>query len=160
MGAVDSPLPLVLSLNISTVALLKPPGPVLPSAPENCTGEVHSVLRIVSVVPSPFAVAATTHIFSPVLGVCGVLNHPVLPTCSPDSPFAAGAPVIVDTLQCAMCPSSVLPANAMIYFSSANPVDMGKALDIFASEEMQRWMFSNMAPHANFTDQGIVVFND
>ena len=65
-------MPTVLSLNISTVALLKAPGPGFPSAPENCTGEVHSVLRIVSVVPKPFAVAATTHIFSFVLGVCGV----------------------------------------------------------------------------------------
>ena len=31
-------------------------------------------------------------------------------------------------------------------FSSANPEDMGKAMDIFASDEMQRWMFANMAP--------------
>ena len=40
-------------------------------------------------------------------------------------------------------------------FSAANPIDMGKALDIFSSDEMQRWMFSNMAPHINITDQGI-----
>ena len=89
---------------------------MLPSAPENCTGEVHSVLRIVSVVPSPFAVAATTHIFSPVLGVCGVLNHPVLPTCSPDSPFAAGAPVIV--------PAPV-PDSATVIVGKEFPTDPG-----------------------------------
>ena len=71
-----------------------------------------------------------------------------------------GAPVLVASASCALCGSEALPTNAMVYFSSANPVDMGKALDIFSSDEMQRWMFSNMAPHANFTDQGIVVFND
>ena len=71
-----------------------------------------------------------------------------------------GAPVLVASAACALCGSEALPTNAMVYFSSANPVDMGKALDIFSSDEMQRWMFSNMAPHANFTDQGIVVFND
>ena len=71
-----------------------------------------------------------------------------------------GAPVLVAAAACALCGSEALPTNAMVYFSSANPVDMGKALDIFSSDEMQRWMFSNMAPHANFTDQGIVVFND
>ena len=37
---------------------------------------------------------------------------------------------------------------------------MGKALDICASEDMQRWMFANMAPHANIVDQGVVVFNN
>ena len=89
-------------------------------------------------------------------GINFVLNVPIMQEMMRE----AGAPVIVDTLQCAMCPSSVLPANAMIYFSSANPVDMGKALDIFASEEMQRWMFANMAPHANIVDQGVVVFNN
>ena len=72
----------------------------------------------------------------------------------------AGAPVIVDAMGCAMCPSSVLPANTLVYFSAANPVDMGKALDIFSSDEMQRWMFSNMGPHANFVDQGVAVFNN
>ena len=89
-------------------------------------------------------------------GINFVVNVPIMQEMMRE----AGAPVIVDTLQCAMCPSSVLPANAMIYFSSANPVDMGKALDIFASEEMQRWMFANMAPHANIVDQGVVVFNN
>ena len=71
-----------------------------------------------------------------------------------------GAPVQVASASCALCGAEVLPTNAMVYFSAANPVDMGKGLDIFASDEMQRWMFSNMAPHANFTDQGIVVFNN
>ena len=71
-----------------------------------------------------------------------------------------GAPVLVASASCALCGAEVLPTNAMVYFSAANPVDMGKGLDIFASDEMQRWMFSNMAPHANFTDQGIVVFNN
>ena len=72
----------------------------------------------------------------------------------------AGAPVLIDSMNCAMCGSNVLPANAMIYFSSANPTDMGKALDIFASEEMQRWMFANMSPHGNITDAGVVIFNN
>ena len=72
----------------------------------------------------------------------------------------AGAKVVVDSMNCAMCGSNVLPANAMIYFSSANPTDMGKALDIFASEEMQRWMFANMSPHGNITDAGVVIFNN
>ena len=71
-----------------------------------------------------------------------------------------GAPVQVASASCALCGAEVLPTNAMVYFSAANPVDMGKGLDIFASDEMQRWMFSNMEPHANFTDQGIVVFNN
>ena len=71
-----------------------------------------------------------------------------------------GAPVLVASASCALCGAEVLPTNAMVYFSAANPVDMGKGLDIFASDEMQRWMFSNMAPHANFTDQGIIVFNN
>ena len=71
-----------------------------------------------------------------------------------------GAPVQVASASCALCGAEVLPTNAMVYFSAANPVDMGKGLDIFASDEMQRWMFSNMAPHANFTDQGIIVFNN
>ena len=38
--------------------------------------------------------------------------------------------------------------------------DRGKALDIFASEEMQRWMFANMSPHGNITDAGVVIFNN
>jgi len=71
-----------------------------------------------------------------------------------------GAPVQVSSASCALCGAEVLPTNAMVYFSAANPVDMGKGLDIFASDEMQRWMFSNMGPHANFTDQGIIVFNN
>jgi len=71
-----------------------------------------------------------------------------------------GAPVQVASASCAMCGADVLPTNAMVYFSAANPVDMGKGIDIFASDEMQRWMFAHIAPHANFTDQGIVVFNN
>ena len=73
-----------------------------------------------------------------------------------------GAKVSVDSLQLVLhaVQRQVLPTNAMIYFHQQIQKDMGKALDIFSSDEMQRWMFSNMAPHANFTDQGIVVFND
>ena len=36
----------------------------------------------------------------------------------------AGAKIIVDSMNCAMCGESVLPANAMIYFAAANPQDM------------------------------------
>ena len=89
-------------------------------------------------------------------GINFILNFPMMQKMMSD----AGAPVIVDAMGCAMCPSSVLPANTLVYFSAANPVDMGKALDIFSSDEMQRWMFSNMGPHANFVDQGVAVFNN
>ena len=61
-----------------------------------------------------------------------------------------GAPVLVASAACALCGSEALPTNAMVYFSSANPVDMGKALDIFSSDDA-KMDFSNMAPHANFT---------
>ena len=35
--------------------------------------------------------------------------------------------------------------------------DMGEAMDIFSSDEMQRWIFANIAPHINITDQGVLV---
>ena len=89
-------------------------------------------------------------------GINFILNFPTMQKMMAD----AGAPVLIDSMNCAMCGSNVLPANAMIYFSSANPTDMGKALDIFASEEMQRWMFANMSPHGNITDAGVVIFNN
>ncbi len=72
----------------------------------------------------------------------------------------AGAPVQVSAMFCSLCGAEALPANAMVYFSSANPVDMGKALDIYGSDEMQLWVYRNMAPHANITDQGVIVFNN
>ena len=34
---------------------------------------------------------------------------------------SAGAPVLVDSMNCATCGEDVLPTNAMIYFSAANP---------------------------------------
>tara|TARA_B100001027_G_scaffold33837_1_gene20622 strand:+ start:286 stop:987 length:702 start_codon:yes stop_codon:yes gene_type:complete len=89
-------------------------------------------------------------------GINFLLNFPMMQKMMSD----AGAPVVVDAMTCAMCPAGVLPANSMIYFSSANPADMGKALDIFASEEMQRWMFANMGPHMSIVDQGVVVFQN
>ena len=52
----------------------------------------------------------------------------------------------------------VLPTNAMIYFAAANMKDMGEAMDIFASSDMQRWVFANIAPHINITDAGILAF--
>ena len=69
----------------------------------------------------------------------------------------AGAKIIVDSMNCAMCGESVLPANAMIYFAAANPQDMGEAMDIFSSNKMQRWIYSNLAPHLNITDGGIHI---
>ena len=72
----------------------------------------------------------------------------------------AGAKVIVDSMNCAMCGESVLPANAMIYFAAANPQDMGEAMDIFSSNEIQRWFFANMAPHINVIDGGINLYSN
>ena len=72
----------------------------------------------------------------------------------------AGAKIIVDSMNCAMCGESVLPANAMIYFAAANPQDMGEAMDIFSSNEIQRWFFANMAPHMNVIDGGINLYSN
>ena len=72
----------------------------------------------------------------------------------------AGAKIIVDSMNCAMCGESVLPANAMIYFAAANMEDMGEAMDIFASNEIQRWVFANIAPHINITDGGVLAFHN
>ena len=73
---------------------------------------------------------------------------------------SAGAKVQVDSLNCATCGESVLPANAMIYFAAANMKDMGEAMDIFASSDIQRWVFANIAPHINITDAGVLAFNN
>ena len=73
---------------------------------------------------------------------------------------SAGAKVQVDSLNCATCGESVLPANAMIYFAAANMEDMGEAMDIFASNEIQRWVFANIAPHINITDGGVLAFHN
>ena len=72
----------------------------------------------------------------------------------------AGAKIIVDSMNCAMCGESVLPANAMIYFAAANPQDMGEAMDIFSSNEILRWFFANMAPHMNVIDGGINLYSN
>ena len=89
-------------------------------------------------------------------GINFVLNFPIMQQMMRDM----GAPAQVSAMACALCGENVLPTNGMVYFSAANPVDMGKALDIFSSEEMQRWMFANMVPHGNITDAGVLVFND
>tara|TARA_E500000178_G_scaffold69311_1_gene66876 strand:+ start:145 stop:849 length:705 start_codon:yes stop_codon:yes gene_type:complete len=73
---------------------------------------------------------------------------------------SAGAKVQVDSLNCATCGESVLPANAMIYFAANNMQDMGEAMDIFASNEIQRWVFANIAPHINITDGGVLAFHN
>ena len=72
----------------------------------------------------------------------------------------AGAKIIVDSMNCAMCGESVLPANAMIYFAAGNMEDMGEAMDIFSSNDIQRWVFANIAPHINITDAGILAFHN
>ena len=38
--------------------------------------------------------------------------------------------------------------------------DMGEAMDIFASSDIQRWVFANIAPHINITDAGVLAFNN
>ena len=48
----------------------------------------------------------------------------------------------------------------MIYFAAANPQDMGDAMDIFATDEMQRWVFANIAPHVNIIDGGMNIYNN
>ena len=89
-------------------------------------------------------------------GINFVLNFPQMQQMMRD----AGAPVQVSAMTCSLCGENVLPTNGMIYFSSANPTDMGKGLDIFASPEMQRWVFANINPHGNITDAGVLVFNN
>ena len=72
----------------------------------------------------------------------------------------AGAKVVVDSMNCAMCGESILPANAMVYFAAANAQDMGEAMDIFSSSEIQRWFFANMAPHVNVIDAGMNIYSN
>jgi hypothetical protein len=48
----------------------------------------------------------------------------------------------------------------MIYFAAANPADMGKAMDIFSSNEMQIWVATNIAAHVDAVDNGMLVFNN
>ena len=72
----------------------------------------------------------------------------------------AGAKVVVDSMNCAMCGESILPANAMVYFAAANAQDMGEAMDIFSSNEIQRWFFANMAPHVNVIDAGMNIYSN
>ena len=72
----------------------------------------------------------------------------------------AGAKVVVDSMNCAMCGESILPANAMVYFAAANAQDMGEAMDIFSSNEIQRWFFANMAPHVNVIDGGLNIYSN
>ena len=89
-------------------------------------------------------------------GINYLLNMPKLQGIMQE----AGAKVVVATMNCGTCGDSVLPANAMAYFAAANPADMGEAMDIYASPEIQRWVFANLAPHLNIIDQGIAVFNN
>ena len=72
----------------------------------------------------------------------------------------AGAKVVVDSMNCAMCGESILPANAMVYFAAANAQDMGEAMDIFSSNEIQRWFFAIMAPHVNVIDAGMNIYSN
>ena len=89
-------------------------------------------------------------------GINYLLNMPKLQGIMQE----AGAKVVVATMNCGTCGDSVLPANAMAYFAAASPADMGEAMDIYASSEIQRWVFANLAPHLNIIDQGIAVFNN
>jgi hypothetical protein len=63
-------------------------------------------------------------------------------------------------LTCVTCGATISPANAMIYFAAANPADMGKAMDIFSSNEMQIWVATNIAAHVDAEDNGMLVFNN
>ena len=73
---------------------------------------------------------------------------------------SAGARIDVDMLTCVTCGATISPANAMIYFAAANPADMGKAMDIFSSNEMQIWVATNIAAHVDAEDNGMLVFNN
>ena len=69
----------------------------------------------------------------------------------------AGAPAAIGVASCAVCGSETLPANTVMWMSAANSSDLGKAMDIFSSNKMQRWIYSNLAPHLNITDGGIHI---
>ena len=69
----------------------------------------------------------------------------------------AGAPAAIGVASCAVCGSELLPANTVMWMTAANASDLGKAMDIFSSNKMQRWIYSNLAPHLNITDGGIHV---
>lgn len=68
-----------------------------------------------------------------------------------------GAPATLNRASCAICGSETQPATAAMWMSAANASDLGKAMDIFSSNEMQRWLYANMAPFIDVTDQGIHV---
>ena len=68
-----------------------------------------------------------------------------------------GAPAAMGFASCAVCGSEMLPANTVMYMTAANASDLGKAMDIFASTKMQRWVYSNLQPHLNITDGGMHI---
>ena len=86
-------------------------------------------------------------------GINFALNFPKLQ----ERLASQGMPALIDVLYCATCGADVLPANAVGYISAANLIDLGKALDIYAQEENQLWLFRNMNPHIEMIDQGISV---
>jgi len=69
----------------------------------------------------------------------------------------AGAPAAIGVASCAICGSELLPANTVMWMTAANSSDLGKAMDIFSSNKMQRWIYSNLAPHLNITDGGVHI---
>ena len=67
----------------------------------------------------------------------------------------AGAPAALSSANCMICATEVLPGNTVIWMSAANSSDLGKAMDIFRSPEIQRWVYSNMRPILDIKDAGM-----
>ena len=87
-------------------------------------------------------------------GVNFVLNFPKLKKLMSE----LGAPAAFDFAFCATCGSEVRPGEAVVWAASANMVDAGKTMDIFASEQVQTWLYRNMRPFVNIVDSGVHMY--
>ena len=80
-----------------------------------------------------------------------VTNYPKLKKMMAD----AGAPAVLSSANCMICAAEVLPGNTVLWMSAQNAGDLGKAMDIFRSPEIQRWVYSNMRPILDIKDAGM-----
>ena len=87
-------------------------------------------------------------------GVNFVLNFPKLQKLMAE----LGAPAAFDYAFCATCGEEIRPGEAVIWAAAATMEDAGKTMDIFASAEVQTWIYRNMRPFLNIVDSGVHTY--
>ena len=87
-------------------------------------------------------------------GVNFVLNFPKLQKLMAE----LGAPAAFDYAFCATCGEEIRPGEAVLWAAAATMEDAGKTMDIFASAEVQTWIYRNMRPFLNIVDSGVHTY--